>query len=576
MKRREGRGLWLRLFLLCLSLLLPLTLQAQSALVLIQHDQAGPILPSADYIQAEWILWPADQEGWNNRILSLATGLDLQGEPSDTAFSAFGGGWVLDNGPSLRRRGAFDARAAYLGPTPTTVVRKEKGGVSRSVFLLALADARTVVVPRPFSDPLPTEGLVVYEASGWDDAMAIARRAGRTLIVEYPPAGEDRWSRFWQWGDWPPGVPREKDLGIPGLVRSRQALAMLLRPTEFVWQPNNAGRWGGANRWLEHGRTTTPGVLLAWYCGGLFVLAWALAQVMNEDRGPFVSELLVLLALSPASIVLAGAGARLGGLEAWPILLVLAGLALYAASLLGGLIVRQTMPDAHPLFAPCAVGLVAMLLCDPLWSDFSGRFARLDLDVPGDALGAFLAYLAGVVAFARGRWLGRAVVAAILLAGVALRPWWVGGHPALLVLPAVALIAAEGLFRPLLLGVLALLPTGLARIARDGVDWHPWGLLATAQGAGSLNLWQSATLLFSPAWMGFLVALAGGLLVGNRFLAYRLRKILRLDPRLRVLPWMALGTLALGLTEPLALPAVPVVAFGAILTLAYDGLRANA
>lgn len=568
--RRLPRLLAAFLFFL-LSSLLP----AQNALILIQHDQAGPNLPTPDYIHAEWILWPNTEPGRNNRVLSLATGFDLRGEESDERFKPVPGGWVSGNGLSLEARGVFAARAAHLGPVETTVVQKEKGGLSPSLLLLALKEPSQTIQPQPFDGAFPNSGLVVYEAGKWDDAMAVAKRAtGRTLIVEYPPAGNDGWSRYWLRGAWPPGVPTDKGLGVPGLIRARRAMAMLLRPNEFDWRPDQAGRWGGANRWLEHGRTTSTGVLLAWFLLATFVLAWALAQVMNEDRGPFVSELLVWVALSPAAIVLTGAAGRLGGLEAWPIVLALTSVGLYGASLLLGLATRRL--EAHPLWASCAVGFLAMAFCDPLWSDFSGRFGPLDLDVPGEALGAFAAYLTGVIVLAPGRWPGRALVAALLLWGVTARPWWVDGHAAMLVVPAIALVAAEGRFRPIALLVLALLPTGIMRIVREGVVWNAGGLLASADESRAPNFWLNAVLLVSPAWIGGMIVLGAGLLVGNRFLAYRLRKLLRLDPRLRALPWATAAILALGVTEPLVLPAVPVLAFGALIALAYDGLRANA
>jgi MFS family permease len=44
-------------------------------------------------------------------------------------------------------------------------------------------------------------------------------------------------------------------------------------------------------------------VLAFWFSIAAFVVSWAIAQVMNEDRGPFISELLVLVALSPAIVV---------------------------------------------------------------------------------------------------------------------------------------------------------------------------------------------------------------------------------------------------------------------------------
>ena len=264
----------------------------------------------------------------------------------------------------------------------------------------------------------------------------------------------------------------------------------------------------------------------------------------------------MILALSPASLVLAGGMARLGGLEAWPLWIALATVLLYGITRLLSLALRQAIPEAHPLWPVCLAGVATLVLFDPLWSDLSGRFGRLDVEVPGVALGAFVAYLVGAAAFARGRWFGRALAFGTLVFGATTHPWWVDGHPGFLVLPAVAWIAAEGLLRPRLLLLIALLPTGLWRMAKEGVAWSPGDLILFADQTRATNLWRDAVFLISPQWIGTLLFLATLSLVGNRFLAYRLGRLLRHDPRLRALAWVTAATLALGVTEPLAFSAV--------------------
>ena len=566
-----------RLLLLLSLLPFPFAAFAQNALVLIPHVKAQPVIPTADYFHEEWIRWPVDQAGLNNRILSLACGVDLQAEGADMGFRLLpGGDRISRNGARLAARGFFEARRRYLGEVRTSAVLGENGTVSPSVLILALDSPETQIRPRRLPEVAGKGGLVVAEANSWDDVDRIARGvSGRTLVVEYPPDGTDGWSRYWKRGPWPVGAPTERNLGIPGLVRARRALALLVRPETFEWQTTDVGHWGGANRWLEHGHGIGEDVLLLWAVLGALVLAWAFAQVMNEDRGPFVSELLVLVALSPAALVLGGSLARFGGLEAWPIWLSLAWVALYGGVRLLNLLFRTTLPEAHPLLPVCLVGLLTLTLFDPLWSDLSGRFGRIDVDVSGPALGACLAYLTGSAAFARGRWFGRGLVLAALVYGVVAHPWWVAGHSAFVVLPAVAWAASEGLFRPPLLFVCALLPSGLWRMAHEGVVWGVGDLRAFADEARATNLWLDAAFLISPLWVGTLIFLATLGLVGNRFLAYRLGRLLRHDPRLRAIPWAAAATLALSVTEPLALPAAPVVGLGGLLVLAYDGLREN-
>ena len=573
-----GRAGATRLLALLLLALLPSLLLAQDALILIQHDKAGPNLPSADVIHGEWIRWPENQPNWNNRILALAGGVDLQGEAADMSLKPRRDGWIAYNGRRLRARGFFAARAAYLRGVPTTIVGNATPGVSSSVLFLGLDGPSRVVRIQPFGAPMPPFGLVVYEAVGWDDAIAVSRRvSGRSLIVEYPPAGDDGWSRYWLRGPWPPGVPTEADVEVPGLVRARRALALLLRPGEFRWRPGDPGAWGGPNRWLEHGRGDTPWVLGGWFALATFVIAWALAQVMNEDRGPFVSEMLALVALSPAALVLAGAAARVGGLEAWPVWLALAAVATYgrvaprrarrpsrgAGRAPAPARLPRRLGDPRPPRPPLVRSLESLRRARPGRAGPRARgVRRLSRGRDGVRPGT------GVRSGPRDRGdpLGRDGTA--LVDRRPLRPPHPAGRRAARLGRAVPPPDARRP-RPPADGA----PPGAAR---QGVAWNAGGLLAFADEGGSLDLRLSARLLGSPEWGGFLAFAATVALVGNRFLAYRLRRQSRLDPRLRVLPWTAAGALALGVTEPLALPIAPIVAFGALVALAYDGLRANA
>jgi hypothetical protein len=568
---RRGLLVWLLLLLIRPSVAAP------QALILIPHASAGPNLPSADYLHGEWILWPEDQgEGRFNRLLSLVTGRDLQGEVADGNFRMAEEGWLSTHAARLAERGFFTAREAYLAGWPSYVLLNSSGTLGANMRLLGLEDPKRAVIPHPYAAPLPDHGLVVYEAKDWDHAIWLTKRVERSLIVEFPPDGKDRWSRYWLYGDWQKGTPIAADVGVPGLIRAREALALLTRPASFGWHPSNVGRWGGANRWLEYGRDVSPMVLCAWFCISAIIVTWAIAQVMNEDRGPFVSELVVGVALSPAAIVLGGAMARGGGLEAWPVWLILSSLVLYGLSLLVGLGARRWWPDLHPLWPASLLGIAILTLFDPLWSDLSPRFGHFDLDVSGAAVGAAVGYLTGAIAFAPGRGFGRALAVAALLWGITARPWWVGGHSAFLVLPAAALAASEGLLRPAALLLFVFLPTGIWKIVRDGAAWNPLGLLANAGQARALNFWQHFAFGISEGWIGTFCLVGLGLLLGTRFLAYRLHKLLHLDPRLRAFPWMLASVAALGFTEPLMLPAVSVLVFAVLVVLAYDGLRANA
>lgn len=554
---------------------------APNALIFISHDEAGPNLPTSDYFYSDWIRWPEETfPRRGNRMLSLLTGMDWQGEPGDVSFRSEDGGFRNLNAKSLSLRGYFEARERFLDGQRVTVVAGASGQVSPNALFLGLAGPDDLLFPSLIARPLPTDGLIVFEASKWTDATDLARRIapGRTMVIEYPPApGQEGWSRYFLFGDWPKGkVPVETAIRVPGLIPARDLVRLLTKRSAFIWQRESAGVWGGANRWLEHGQVTGAAVLIGWFCLGAAALLVAFAQVMNEDRGPFTSNLLVQLALSPAVIVAAGALARHGGLEAWPIWLAVSWLFLAAATAALSYLNRAYPREHHPLWPVCIVGAVTLALFDPLWSDLSNRFVSVDRSVPDAATGAFIGYLAGVSAFSLNRWPGRIIALALLLWGLTARPWWVDGHPELLVLPGILWAANEGLLRWPVLIVLALLPTTLIRIWQGGFAWTPGGEVVDAFDVSAFDLSRYVSFLGSPVFLFSLLTVGLVVLFGNRFLIYRIRKILRGDPRLRVLAWAALATLALGIAEPTALGAGLIIAFGAAIAIAFDGLRANA
>jgi hypothetical protein len=241
------------------------------------------------------------------------------------------------------------------------------------------------------------------------------------------------------------------------------------------------------------------------------------------------------------------------------------------------LFVKRVFPGAHALLAASFVGLFACVVADPKWSFLSGLFGyNTSLSSP-EAIGAFVAYLTGVVAFSRGSsapaaWFGRASVCAVLALGLVGDGWWAADRIQAVLLPAIALLAGEGWMRWPFLFILAFVPNTRTDVVRHGFAWTPLGCLTDSHGIGAVNLFDYLAFIVYPGvWaMGLIILYV--VVFGSGFVMRQFRVVLHQDPRSMALPWAAAGLAAAGVLNPALLPGAVLVAFGALIAVFHTAV----
>ncbi|MHB8637846.1 MAG: hypothetical protein ACYC96_15385 [Fimbriimonadaceae bacterium] len=572
----------LRSALSLLPLLAALSCQASqlNALIVIRADAPEPALDPlyAGHFQA--VIWPAAFNTGTNRLLSLVSGVDWRGERADATFrpAAGGRGFVSVYYASLRKRGYLAARAKNLAGVPVYAVSSPVGvgSASPGTLLMALGDASAKVAPLPFAGPWPSTGLLVFEADSWGQADDVASRTGgRVLVVELPGDRFATWANFYLLGrGWPAGLsaglPLDPSTGVPGLVRARTCVSLVLHPERFGWRRAPESK-DVAWRWFPFVREGGLVLLVAGMTLLAAVIGLAMHSIAQEKRVAPAAALLALAGLSPAILILAGCLERRYGLDYQAVWIGLASVSAAGASAGLYAVVRRAFPGAHPLLAPSLVGLVACVVGDPTWSLMSGLFGYNTSQTSPEGIGAFVAYLTGVVAFSRGAtaaaaWFGRAAIAATLILGLVGVSWWAPDRIQAVLLPLVALACGEGWMRWPWLLILALVPNGRTDVVRHGFGWAPLGCLTTTDGLGAVNLFDYVAFVVYPGlWAMSLIGIYV-LVFGSGFVMRQFRLVVRQDPRTKALPWAAASLAALGLFNPSVLPGAVLVAFGALIS----------
>ncbi len=566
-----------RLALLVL-VLVALTARATGAeiLILVPASAAGPRMDPRTYYHPIWVLWPAPTGGdGSNRLLSVMSGLDWQGSPSDTDFAPRGQGWISSGYRELAERGYTRALGENLRGSRPTLVRNPRGSSSPSALLLAVRPDSPEVATVGFRAPWPDSGLLAYEALGWDDAATAAKKAGgRALFVEYPP-GPLGCSRVWLIGrGWPEGIPRSG--AVPGLVEAKFLGSMLARPASLKWSPEQPTP-DVPNRWLEAVRVSGPvetGVII---CALLAAILWAVRVVCAERKSFGLATLLGFGMLYPAAAVAAGVMSRSLGLDGSVVWLCAAWLGLGIASLAALLPLRLLGPDGHPLAGVCVVGLLVLSLADCRWSLMSPELGWIPGAVSPPVLGAWFGYLVGLSAFAPRMVLGGAFawLVAAVLTGWAIwgSPWWADSDWTLLLLPIVGLMVGEGVLRNRWIALLALLPTSVARAFANGLAWAPGGELAHLSDRSAVDASRYAQLVLSPSFAAAVIV-AGALgIFGGTFLWHQLRSVARGDPRSAAPLWAGAAAACMGVSDPILLQATPILLGGGLSVLLFDALR---
>ncbi len=548
---------------------------ATEALVLISPDAAGP--KSDNY--GEWVLWPAkDRPGGENRILSLLTGIDWAGNGSELVFGMKDGRYHSGSLDTLKRRGYFLARERVVR-SPSSALGDANGFGSPIPLFLALDGSSPVVTPLPVNHPWPS-GVVYAVAESWDRVASIASKAGgRVLVVEYPPPPGQKWSRFWLRGPgWGARQPDWAAWKAPGLLPASQLGNLLIHPESFEWGDNDSGNWGGADRWLSFVGYSAPLTLAILGFLAAFFVGCTVYLLSIEEHARVGGVALKYFMLVPADILFCGLLNRYLGPSLAGLWLATGFLSLACASQVGGAICARVFPDAHPMLGISIVGFAATACSAPLWSMYSNVFGVNVLPLSPEAAGALTGYLAAICAFGRGKgpgqWLGPILALACLVWGIAANPWWVAGQWPFVVLPIVAVLAGEKLFRLWMLPLFMLLPLVDGRLIRYGVVWAPGNLFPTFFQSQSLNLARHAEFFVSHGFLGALIIGGGMAIFVERYLFHEIRRTLLRDSRIKSFFFASYLCAAMGILQPLMFyPALFCFVGGAFVVLS-DTARA--
>jgi hypothetical protein len=433
---------------------------------------------------------------------------------------------------------------------------------------------------------------MVMEASGWDEIVNLERlTSGRILVVEYPPQDNIPWTRYWLRGTgWSISgmnlvsstdsavVPTQRGLLVPGLIRARMLIPLLLTPNRFVAVKVNLRNWPGANRFLNVSHSYGLFFGAAWLLSIVGIVIWGAVLVANERVSHVAPVLMAGAILSPASVNLAGVLGRNLGVDSWPVWIGLSSVAVVMLAFGVGALLRKWMPRCHSLLSVSVVGLVVMVFCNPLWSMMSPLFAGKNTQVSPIALGATFGYLVGLGSFVRGAgarwvWLPRLASIAFLAGGCAFNTWWASDLDSTLFVSVASWVISEGLFRWPVVAAFACWPASLLPIIAGGFTWAPLGLLYRGGDLAGLNTAEYLDFLTSVSlWICVTVALWVALF-GYKFFFYQLRKLARMDIRRKMLPYATVSSAAFGLLHPIFLLASLSIAAGTVCAILFDAVQ---
>jgi hypothetical protein len=579
---------WLALLLGILISTIAVGQQAPcNALILIRTGSL-PEFDASNSNHRETVLWPALSDLADpakatpkeipNRLLSLFTGLDWQGEAADRSFSALPGGvgFQADNWQSLLDRGYYAQEEKWMGRTEVLAVADpgRPESVHPDALLLASNGESRDVKIAPFEGPWPSGSLLVFEARNWTDARDLANRCqGRAIIAEYVIGRTGKqYGSYWLSGrGWPVNqFVVDPTVDVAGVIRARSLGLLLLLPDKFHWK-DHPDAVDTAPRWMEELAADDPFVI----CGIVALLVnvgFAMFCIGVEERGPIAASIFVLIALSPPAILMLGSLERVFGIDSWVLLFSLTLIGVVIAAGLINSALRQWMPASHPLLAPAIVGLVGCLCCDPQWSVFSAIFGRHNLPFSAEGVGLMVTYLTGTVAFAcqagkAGAWFRRVAVLAVLASGLAGGSWTAGDRFTAVVVPVIGLVCGEGWFRWPYLFILSFAPHAGSNAVQSGFAWAPFGCLQNVRQANSVNLFGYLEFLLYPGVWGFAAQVIYGYIMGGGFIVRQIRRTTHSDPRLRAIPWAAAASFAWAILNPSYLPVSVLVAYAGLLSI---------
>ena len=554
------------------------------ALILIQPGVAGSQVP-LQLRPAGWVLWPvAVYPQGHTELLSLVTGKDWLGDNVDCRFSTIPDGKLrAEDGPAMQQRGYFDARREFLGDLRLYALSGPERSFRETELLLCLDGPKSPVPVLDARDAWPTSGVIVHDASSWAEALGVAQRAERSLVIEYPPSVDRPWTRIWMFGSgWAPGstfgssfgVPVKRGPWMPGVLPARYLLDLLRAPQSFEW---SRGPNGEIPAWLGVVRFDAPKWLTLFGLTLAVCLTGGLLLALRERHSMLLPELLLFVYLCPAACVLGGNLARQIGPSQLELASAFSLVALYWVSQGLQWARGRWMPHAHRLLAPALVSCVVFTFANPLWSVLSGEL-RSGRGFPPAAFGCWFASIVAVCAFVRGtsligEWLARLAVVGMCAAWFGGRVWWAAGAWPCVIAPLVAMLVGEGVWRRSWLPVLPILGALTTPGLLCGVAWEPGGLLSRAGDSNKLNGAEYVAFIVSPLFVGTCALVFLFSLISDRFLLHQYRRLIADDPR-RLAVLSGGGALGLmGIAHPSLLTSALWCAVAGLGILVMEGVE---
>ncbi len=548
-------------------------------------------------LEPNWILWPPTPESTPAnasetpnrdlvRLLSLTTGADWNLRATGFRAIPRDGGFLLLDRAELAARGLFAARARLLAGRRLVPLARPGGALPLEAIALCatgddpvrpatdadLRSARTLLVAlAPDGDAVVRARRAIAGSELWNAARPAAG-GGRILLVESPPPAGSRWSRFWTLGrGWPATGVSPVAGGVPGLLPARDAARLLTRPETFAWTPSERLLRREPDRWLAPAASALPILLVV--LASLLASAWGLFEVARDRRDPRADLAARAAFALPAAILASPLLSASFGPGFWP----LAAALLLAGALGVGALARRWWGRSAELGLVALLGLLATLFAGP-FHPWSGVLRDLPGGVSPEALGAAALYAAvagGATRRGEGLLWFAVRLGAVAAIALALRT-----RPETAVAPLLGLLAGEGLLTPVALPAAALLPPGLVRLSRAGVDWRPDGLVREWPAPPDVNLWSHAALLLSPPAVLFALACALGAMTLAPYAGFRLRRALAFPGSLRPNPGLAglsaaAFLAAAGLLTPEWLSGALLAAAGALPLLLADARGAS-
>lgn len=552
------------------------------ALILMSADHAKPTINPESDSHHEWLDWPyMTSKSGLIRFLGLTTGMDWSAEDYLTTFRTGPSpdSFVPNAASELAERGYFKARQRWLSGVPVVPVSRPTatGAVSEKALLLALESKDESLTPVPYKGPFKGGTVYVFEAKDWNEQYELASRiSGRVLTLVVPGQMDSTLQPFWTRGPgWPAGLPVDPDTHIAGYVRLHNALKLLLRPDDFEWKPL-PDAVDSVPQWVSMVRGTGPALLFSFAILIIYVIGCAVYCIIKEQRGPVAASLLAVTLLCPPFFLIQGQLLRIWGFDQWLLSTVAAAAAVGSGFAIFNWGFRRLFPGASALLAICLVGSLASLFCPPEWSVFSGIFGFTGIQKSPEAIGLLVGYLTGFLAFLRGLSpetvvSSRLVTVAVLAGGFAMNAWWLYGTWQYGVFPVICLIAAEGVATWPVLVALIFVPISRLHLTSDPFTWAPTSSYTTADGPSAVNLGRYLNFFLSPALITFFTCAGGAWLFGDSFFMSKM-KVQWQKPQIRAVPSAAACMAAVGIFNPVWLPAVTTLLLAALVGFAFEAV----